>query len=49
VRWLPKVAPVWEFGVLALLGAGKGPEWVGVMARADAAMSWDSDEARGID
>jgi hypothetical protein len=40
VRWLPKVAPAWELGVVALLGAGNGPVCVGVIARADAAMGW---------
>ena len=40
VRWVPNVAPACELGVLALLGAGKGPVCVGVMARVDAAMGW---------
>lgn len=36
VRWVPKVG--WELGVPGRLEAGKGPEWVGVRARVDAAM-----------
>lgn len=44
VRWEPKVALVCEFceGVFARLGAGKGPECVGVMARVEAAMRWSA-------
>lgn len=50
VRCAPKVAPEFEFrectlvfaakepGVLGLFGAVKGPVWVGVMARVEAAM-----------
>lgn len=40
VRWVPKVAPACELGVADLFGTGKGPVWVGVMARVDAAMGY---------
>jgi hypothetical protein len=39
VRWVPKLAAACVLGVTDLFGTGKGPVWVGVMARVDAAMS----------
>lgn len=50
VRWVPKVAPPWAFravepGVVGRFGGAKGPVWVGVIARVDAAMVRGGGEA----